>query len=566
MKITSDEITFSSSQQDKAKSELLDMTPDHLAQWRNNLTLSDIGVAAKKMYLVLHEMHSVQLVPLARLEMMELLRPTVSFICTHLSKKIFEDSQLVAAKKNKIALLIQTLRLEAAEGYRIVIDQLANNKMHKKLLLTAIYRLMTFQYKILSTSYQLYASPPDGLWLEMHKLYIFSEKQNLATKPISQDNVVQIRHKTILDAYKHCLLMGVSNPFRLSQKEIQQLDYLLEDWIKHVNLKSIESASNQFIIVNLNEDTGPIYYEYEQTGPLTGNLLSLGLDKLVKYVSEIIAIKEEKSAQKTDTQLSALEQMINSILLEKLYSSWTQRPARSKDRVVAQGKIKVSIGLSSIHYFIEKMTQPHHVGEIQGNQDEIIMSSDIGESGNIPVNSYYCQIVNESPGGFRLEWEENPPNEISALELIGLEIINEQKHSFWLVGSIQWLKQINGKLNIGVKILSPFAKSVKIQLYNKDEGALSKLMSALLLPESLHSKQPQSIITPYLPFKENSKIALLVDSEEIHGELKTALYKAHHYKQFTIEYDSKTPQFDLAPFRIGNQDNTDAVWSSPYQS
>ncbi|MFO1256935.1 MAG: hypothetical protein U1E78_00665 [Gammaproteobacteria bacterium] len=554
MKNTSDEITFSSSQQDKAKSALLDMTPDHLAQWRNNLALSDIGVAAKKIYLVMHDMHSVQLEPLTRLEMMELLRPTVSFICTHLSKKIFEDSQPVAVKKNKIALLIQTLRLEAAEGYRIVIDQLSSNRMHKKMLLMAIYRLMTFQYKILSTSYQLYASPPEGLWLEIHRLYSFSEKQHLATKLITEDNLVQIRHKTILDAYKHCLLMEASNPFRLSQKEIQQLDYLLEEWIKHVNLKPIENTPHEFIIVNLDKDTGPTYQEGTHSSPQTGKILSLDLDKLVKYISKIIEIKESKSPEKNDTQLSALEQMINSILLEKLYTSWTQRPTRSNDRVATHGKIKVSIGLSSIHYFLNKMIQPNPVGETPPSQDEIIMSSKTEEISNIPVNNYYCQIVNESPTGLRLEWEENPPHEINALELIGLEMRNEEKHSFWLIGSIQWLKQVNGKLNIGVKILSPFAKPVKIQLYNSHDGAVSKLMCALLIPELPHLMQRQSIITPYLPFKENSKIALLVDSEEIHGELKSTLFKADHYKQFTIEYDTKTPHLDLGPFKVGEHD------------
>lgn len=552
MNNSSDEITFSSSQQDKAKSELLLMTPVHLAEWRNNLTLSDIGVAAKKMYLVLHDMHSVQLDPIDRLEMIELLRPTVSFICTHLSKKIFENSQLVADKKSKIALLIQTLRLEAAEGYRIVIDQLAKSKMHKKSLVNAVYRLMTFLYKILSTSYQLYASPPDGLWLEIHKLYRFSENQNLATKLISQDNVVQIRHKTILDAYKHCLLMGVSNPFRLSQKEMQQIDYLIEEWMEYVSLKSIRSTSKELIIVNLNQDEGPIYQECAHTPALTDDILSFDLEKLVKHIKKIIEVKEEKS---NDTELSALEEMINSVLLEKLYTAWTQRPTRTKDRIATQRKIKVSIGLSSIHYFIEKMIQPDSTPKKQLNNDEIIMSSENEASGNIPVNSYYCQIVNESPTGFRLEWEDNPPHEVNALELIGLEIINEQKHRLWLVGSIQWLKQINGKLNIGVKILSPYAKPVKIQLYNSDEGAISKLMSALLLPELPHIKQPQSIITPYLPFKENSKISLLIDSEEIQGELKSTLYKAHHYKQFTIEYDSKTPHLDLDPYKIGDQEN-----------
>lgn len=565
MKNTSADVTFSSISQDKDNSELLEMTTDSLAQWRNNLTLSDIGVAAKKMYLVLHDMHTIKLDPALRLELLELLRPTVSFICTHLSKKIYEDAHLVATKKNKIALLIQTLQLEAAEGYRITIDHLATQKTQKKLLLTAIYRLMTFQFKILTASYQLYASPPQGLWLEMHRLYQFSEQNGLATKSISQNNVVQIRHKSILDAYKHCLLMGISDSFRLSQKEIQQLNYLLEDWIKYVTLKSISHVGNEFIVINPNQDTGPLYNQDIQSDSTHTHLMALDLEKLVTYLEKVIALKDSPAAH-TEAQLSALESMINPILLEKLYFSWTQRPKRSKDRVEpkSHNKIKVSIGLSSIHYFIGQQLKHTHETDVDADNDEIIMSSDHITTDNIPMNSYHCDIIDASPGGFRLAWEDNPPQEINALELIGLEFITEDKNSFWLVGSIQWLKQDEGKLHIGVKILSPYAKPVKIQLYDAEEGARSKLMSALLLPELPHLKQPQTLIAPYLPFKEGSKISMSVDGEEIYGDLKTNVLKAHHYKQFTLEYDTATPHLDFGPFKIGDQD-TEAVWSSLYK-
>ena len=547
MENVSSENTFSSSKQDKESSELLEMSPDSIIQWRNSLALSDIGVAAKKIYLVLHEMHSVKLTTPDRLEMLETLRPTVSFICTHLSKHIFDDGSVMSEKRNKIALLIQTLKLETAEGYRIIIDQLADTKAQKKLLLTAIYRLMSFEYKVLTATYQLYAIPPEGLWHEMHKLYEFAEKCGLLTKTITHDNVVQIRHKNVQDAYKHCAIMSISNPFSLSQKEIQLLNYMLEDWITLVSIKPLNKSADPLYCINLKQDNGPIYFH--KLNQRHSKILALDLSKLTAHIEKVIRLKSLNSHASDKEILTSLENMADIILLEKLYTVWTQNLERNENRSSAGGKLKVALGLSSLHYYISESEHISHTKENDTEDDlnEIVLSSKASHSEQVPVNSYICKIINQSTGGLCLEWDESPSKTLNALELIGFEY-HEGKTVTWFIGSIQWLKQAENKLQVGVKVLSPYAKPIRIQLANEDENHYSKWMSALLLPELLASHQPQTLITPFLPFKEGSIVNIEVNGEMITGRLNQTLFKAHQYKQFTIDYEGTAPyvDFDLA--------------------
>ena len=555
MKKATDHILFSSSKQDKAHSDLIEMSPDSMLEWRNNLALSDIGVAAKKIYLVLHDMHRVKISATDRLTMLETIRPTVSFICTHLSKHISDDANILTSKRNKIALLIQTLQLETAEGYRIIIDQLGDTKTHKKLLLTAIYRLMSFEYKVLAATYQLYAIPPEGLWHEMHLLYRFADKHGLLNKSISQDTVVQIRHKNILDAYKHCLIMSLANPFRLTHKEIQQLNYVLEDWVKLVTLTPLSKIDDALYSVDLNQDQGPIYTELALKN--SSGLLAIDLDKLTAHIQNLIRLKLPNTPLEEQEAMTSLENMIDTSFLEKLFIALTQHLERAEKRISVAGKMRVTFGLSSVHYFLERSLSQDTDNSSKETSNEIVLSSEVSADEHLPVNSYYCTIVNESPSGFCLEWSENPPHELNALELIGLEL-KENKKTTWLIGSIQWLRQTDSKMQAGVKILSPFAKAIRIQLEGTDELPSSKWMSALLLPEFSTFRQPQTVIAPYLPFKEGSTVNIAIDDDEMKGTLSKTLFKAHHYKQFIIEYAHIAPHLDFNI--LSEQKSEHPVW------
>ena len=69
--------------------------------------------------------------------------------------------------------------------------------------------------------------------------------------------------------------------------------------------------------------------------------------------------------------------------------------------------------------------------------------------------NYNVQVVNMSPGGYCLEWQQATPGSIKAGEIIG---VKASHHNNWHIGCIRWVKQSKTRgLQLGVELISPSA-------------------------------------------------------------------------------------------------------------
>src|SRR5690606_40354429 len=117
-----------------------------------------------------------------------------------------------------------------------------------------------------------------------------------------------------------------------------------------------------------------------------------------------------------------------------------------------------------------------------------VCSSDLYQ-GQHPT--YQVPMVDASPGGYCLEWQDQIPVQLKAGELVGLR---EQGRSKWSIGVVRWVHQTKSSSQMGIQLLGPGATPLGIALLHKT-GDYSEYLRALQLPALKAINQPATLLT-----------------------------------------------------------------------
>jgi hypothetical protein len=249
--------------QDLSRLSLVSHQPRKLKEWVDALPMMNVGETSRLVFQTLQELTRLQIEAAERLELLELLRPTVHALCNALSKHYLNQSVMLPERATKVATLAQAMQSHLATGYKLVVlsqlDKLTRKRDPEALRLaaTAAHRAITELTGNLLRSTQLYLSTPPNLWLELHTLYLLSAEQQL-TQPVA-DNLGRYADKsTVEQAYIRALLLATCKPNKLRQSEIAQICQLSEVWAPLIRLREF-SGSGELFVFDLSKDAPPTY-------------------------------------------------------------------------------------------------------------------------------------------------------------------------------------------------------------------------------------------------------------------------------------------------------------------
>lgn len=100
----------------------------------------------------------------ARLQLLELFRPEVHFVCAHLERHFLNQAIVLDERPRKIANLCQALQNHLAIGYKLIVVQEAprNSRDRAQLLAVGIQRAIRSLCGPLIRASQLYCPVPEG--------------------------------------------------------------------------------------------------------------------------------------------------------------------------------------------------------------------------------------------------------------------------------------------------------------------------------------------------------------------------------------------------------------------
>jgi len=597
------------------------LKPRDAEKWISNLPTAHVGETARLIYKAMAEINRVPLPASQRFKVLELFREPFDYVTQALQKHYINQAFPLSQKNQKIAELTKELQWELAIGYKIIIEASLSQKsgrVDNKVLLTAIYRAVSYLGESLLKSYLTYSPSSSQTWLEIHHLYLFSEHNSLITDTVKDSlNPVQLPN-TIGTLYKNIVLLSLANPYRLAQSEILKVSRALQDWARYSHLHILDNPNNPIglFAIDLENNAPPSYYNTSQKQINTNFIRILDTSELTRILRD----KFDNSAEETENSIQYTRNNPNEIsrdTLRRLILAWGAVPKRNFSRKGKEERIDVTLGLSATHCFIQKHydedqvennSQPdeefsdsqiafqdkaHYDSEMIPSLNEPSAQPDVWDMANNPnlvskqefefppfsnvenktskpllkphdeiYDLYNCMLMNESAGGYCISWDNNQNTKTIVGALIGIKNSNNsnEDENGWSIGVIRWLKSLEDQgMFIGIELLSPSAQAIASKNISRNNEN-SEYTRSLLLPELLTVKQPQTIITQFL-YKVGDNLELDVHGQPIKVKLTKLLESSSAFNQFEfsiIKAEKKAEQTD----KNEKMKNFDSIWSS----
>ena len=513
-------------------------------QWINRLPMANIGATTRLLFEALIDLNQQDIPAQQRFKALEMLRKPVQFVTGHMQKHFVGQPLPLAARNLKVARLSREVTHSLATGYKVlVMEQLAGiGRGDRKLLVTAIHRATKLLGAVLLKAYQVYESYPDSVWLEIHSLYRYAEANDLHNTPVADDYVRSRKGSTIADAYKQLLLLALACPYRLRQAEIEQIYQALELWAPLAELQRVGENGTALFSTNLDSDQPPSYLVLREAGANRSTCRALNTVRLADRVRQALA------ATRNPNSRAPVE--IGARTLRHLMLTWGVMPKRRSTRAKNSADVVVSVGLSSIHYFIsgeaafnnasspaELCPQPDNVQreaaltgrarfaarEVKSRQGQLpdvwemsyriegeaaptsielaVAKAAAGAQIDTSHRAQNWKMVNVSAGGYCLLWDNPEATRAQVGELLGIREECDPDTFHWRLGVIRWLKCADKPgLELGVQMLSPGAVAIAA-CPDKGKPSAENYTRGLLLPEIAALQQQATLLLPSPPFK-----------------------------------------------------------------
>ncbi|KPA92529.1 hypothetical protein PF66_01209 [Pseudomonas asplenii] len=544
-----------------------DGTPRDLRRWIAELPKANLGETARLLYQGLAELNQLLTPSENRLQLLELIRPEVYYVCKHLERHFLNQSVVLDERPRKVANLCQALQNHLAIGYKQIAMRVASrfSKERAGLLTMALQRALHCLNGPLVRASQLYCPVPEGLWLEVHQLYQVAIAHQLQHNPVRDELASQTPSLTIEQTYIVALLLGCSRCNQMRQNNIARLAEVLEPWSTLVKLQDAGLASSLFAVAP-QADAPPRYtslFAAEQQPGLMGiNTLSL-----VEAMKEYLDLPVE---QRSHSRL-LVPSGLSLDTLQHLCAAWGESAERSFQRTPGQGSLTLCIGMSALHFYLggqrsfsELLKSPnasraaHFTAQLanssqkdswtlafdaerQSSADTLLPYEEIqyhpteAEISQAAANSaedfptFSLQIINHSPGGYCLAWPREVPSQLQAGELVGIQDATSQG---WSVAVVRWIRQVrSGGTQMGIELIAPHAQPCGLQLVRNSEEN-SQYLRALLLPEISAIGVPATLLAPRLPFQEGHKVMINTHGEERRAGLNNRKASTGSFNQF----------------------------------
>lgn len=510
-----------------------EITPKAIEEWRSQLSLNDLSTSAKAIYLVLQDCHEANLVYQERFEILCVLRPTLAFINQSLQKhcsgrEVLTDNQLI------IADLVNALLFEMINEYKLVIEGVYRPFFcNKKVLFDALQNAMSYCIKIIFNAYEQHRSPPPGIWLELHQLFVFAQTKGFANKTLNKVISWHSRFKTLADIYKHCLLFSISNPNQLRREQMADVSFALETWAPLLILRKGNTATIPLFVADVTNDAPPCYAALYFMTPQ--ECYFLDLEKINERVTKLM-VAQKKNQPASSKFFTTAELALPKSFLESLMNAWQYLSERD-EREKIHGHISVCLGIAATHWYLVgdiKSGSNHNESDAASNTQIIDIDVLPSQHKAFKHQLFICELVNQSEGGYCLKWSHDIPHQLQTGEIIALEKKLDSGEITWEVGTLRWLKAQENQITlVGVEILSNEALAVKAHL---TDAASSFSIPTLLFADQPEKKKPLRLITPPLPFKVGNQIEVEFEGKNYPALLVKTYSASASYQEFAIQF------------------------------
>lgn len=584
---------------DKQGLSFCDASPRDLKKWVDGLPKANIGETARQLYQALVELNQLKTPSENRLQLLEILRPEIYFVCKQLEKHFLNQAIVLDERPRKVANLCQALQNHLAIGYKLIVARLSaqDGRERNQLLAVALQRATHSLCGPLIRASQLYCPVPEGLWLELHQLYQMARSRSLHTVIIRDPQALHTPGLSTEQSYLVALLLGCARCNQMRQSAIARLAEVLEPWSALVNLQAGNDASSLFAVAP-QLDGPPRYISLFGPNELI-NAVGIDPSGLVDAIKEHLLLAADNKIQSR----LLVPEGFSQDMLQHLAAAWGDIAERTFQRSQGQGALTLCIGMSALHFHLAGKRPFNEVLQLPATTNAAVFKPDTGapdvwsnafdaqkanlwengmpfeeiqyasadkststDNGSADIYPIFdVAIVNISPGGYCLSWAKEVPSQLQAGELLGIKSMPKQG---WSVAVVRWIRQVRGGgTQMGIELIAPHAQACGLQLVRKAEQN-SQYLRALLLPEISAISRPASVITARLPFQEGNKVSINLNGSEHRAVLSRRQTSTGSFNQFEyrsvgeVVSDPGKPVTAAKTRAPSGEEDFDSLWKS----
>jgi len=527
--------------------------------WIDDLPLVNTVKSLELITGVLEEINQLDLPVQNRLEVLESFIAPVMCV-TNALKKLYLGKPLPLEDINLgRATRVLDLYNQMATGYRILVSDLDATGKPGSFLATAIHRALRYLCEVLLNNYQIYVQYPDGLWKTINTLYAQAEQHGITSRSVTDTTLSTPDHCSIETIYKQILLLSLACPYRLRQNEMHQIYRALVVWVGSSHLYHINDVEARGLFAtNLQSDEPPVYCALKEGKLTEGQWRILDTTGMADRMRAVLSEQSAATNSRVGTD--------NTGTMQRLMLTWGVMPKRRFSRYKQDSRIKLVVGLDSIHRMVAESVneQPGNdpgtsetIDENRYLQDPTIEretsfptepspDKQPNFTDNLLQGAYSVSIRTEqnveswkmcdmSAGGYCLLWDSERASSARVGELVALTVEGENNSGNWQLGVIRWMKftEEHG-LELGIQMLSPGARAISAFVCKGDVNTGDKIQG-ILLPEIKALKQQATLLLPSLPFRTGCSSTIddagKTEKIQLTRQLEnTGSFAQYHYK------------------------------------
>jgi hypothetical protein len=469
----------------------LELRPRQAKAWVESLPLSQSVDAGRRILASLCAINRTKVDFDDRLQLLEAYRPIAHVVFEELDA-VYGKSPLPLPPAAREALALgRDLATEFAYGYKMLILVKTGKLLAfgaKKHMPFLIFRAMESLAQLLRASYLSYTPVPTGTWREIHQLLLHAQKEGFAADPAEPE-----RKATIGDLYIEILLVALTDPYRLSNGEVDRIAEIIHTYRGSATLGQARPATppGGHFLIPCDQDKPPKPLLSANDDPGGPNWRILDANAIVEK------IRARRHAMETGNVSATMSKAVSPEalgLLGKLATLWGDPPKRSSRRDPMETSVAICVGMRAINHFLSMEPQIDSRKEReaieQGITIPLISVPDDDVSRGMNVNEW--EVVNQSAGGLKVRREGAcAAQAITVGEAVGIKSLGKAR---WSIGVVRWLTLLDADgMEFGIQFLAPAATCVAVQPTMSQAGLVR---SGLLLTEDESPDSPATLLTP----------------------------------------------------------------------
>lgn len=508
---------------------------EFIARIRSTTLIESAGVLFEEMEILNRQKVSAE----DRLRALDAYRPTVIELCRQLADHYCSSPLPLHQQAKSHASAAEALWLELSYGYKLALidnqKKFFSTKGDKHTAVIVLYAMEALR-ELAMLYHQTYFALPASMWSDLNQMYLYAAQQSLHQLDLSTDETTP---SSISLSYKKIVLMALSDPHRLSNKDIKRVADYLERHAGHARLQGLGLIDNPagIFFIELHSDKPPVSYsKNKKEGDAKQDILLVTVELarlLHKHIMEIKALPQHSAngahagdvsgiaALTAETAAEDLRDPLYLDLLTYLIKHWSESPRRIFDRTRKNESMEIGIGISAAHTLYQDTANGSTAADT-------VTAAGISYQ-DAKVSASRWVVLNFSAGGVALR---KPPNIKENLRIGSLISMRESSGKHWSVGVVRWAANNHDhQIDIGTQLIAPAAKAVALRKHSSDD-----FQKALVLPGITVLKQSMSIIAPggtyspagQLEIEEAGKLSRIV--------ITKLLERTASFEQFNFSY------------------------------